>query len=300
MKTNSDIIYFDNAATGFPKPPQVISEVRRCISEYCGNPGRSSHRLSAAASRAIYEARTSTAELFGCGRPENVVFTLNATYALNIAIRAFVRRGDRVLISNIEHNSVIRPLHAIGARVVIFDSFAPENEILADVERSLKNGVSAVVCNHASNVCPAVNPVEKIGALCRRYGAKYIVDASQSAGHYDIDTGRLCADAVCAPFHKGLCGIQGGGFIIFGEGVDPAAIPAFAAGGNGMRTFDPDMPDILPERLEAGTLPTPAAVSLTYGIRFIRSAGTEEIRRREKAVSNRIRDMLSSMKKITV
>ncbi|MBQ7499269.1 MAG: aminotransferase class V-fold PLP-dependent enzyme, partial [Clostridia bacterium] len=160
MKNIDKIIYFDNAATSFPKPPRVLSGVTRCIAEYCGNPGRSSHRLSVAASEAIFEARSAAAALFGCKKPENVVFTLNATYALNIAIRSFVRRGDRVLISNIEHNSVIRPLHAIGANTEVFDSFKDKQEIIADVERRLQSGLDAVVCNHASNICSAVNPVE--------------------------------------------------------------------------------------------------------------------------------------------
>ncbi|MBQ7500364.1 MAG: aminotransferase class V-fold PLP-dependent enzyme, partial [Clostridia bacterium] len=152
----------------------------------------------------------------------------------------------------------------------------------------------------ASNVCSAVNPVEDIGSLCRRYGVRFIVDASQSAGHRRIDISKLKADAVCAPFHKGLFGIQGGGFVIFGEGIRHELIPVFVSGGNGMTAFDPSMPDILPERLEAGTLPTPAAVSLIRGIGYINEIGLEEINRREEAVSRRIEDMLSSTKGIAV
>ena len=300
MKNGGNTVYFDNAATSFPKPKRVLYEVNRCISEYCGNPGRSSHRLSVAASEAIYDARSALAVFFGCRKPENVIFTLNATYALNIAIRSFVRRGDRVLISNVEHNSVIRPLHAVGADLRIFDSFRGKQTILAEVEKHLQSGIDAVVCNHASNICSAVNPVMEIGSLCRKYGVRYIVDISQSAGHCRIDMQKLKADAVCAPFHKGLFGIQGGGFVIFGEGVRHETLPLFVSGGNGMSAFDPSMPDMLPERLEAGTLPTPAAVSLIHGIDYITETGIDEIRGAEEALSRRIGDMLASTKGITL
>ncbi len=269
------MIYLDNAATSFPKPRSVISEVNKYIRRRCGNPGRSGHRLAALAAEAVYQAREDVAALFGARDPARVVFTPNATHALNLAIKSQVTKLCHVLCSDIEHNSVIRPLERLKRDIGIeYSLFSTEGDVYENLRRAARDNTEAIVCTLASNVTGKRIDVAALSRFAGERRLKLILDASQLAGHEVIDLSETPCTALCAPGHKGLFGLQGSGFVIFdgvclGEGI--------VEGGSGFDSMSPDMPTVLPERYEAGTLATPAIVSLSAGIRFIRSMGIERI-----------------------
>lgn len=275
------MIYLDNAATTYPKPDKVIAETERCLREYCGNPGRGSHSLSLAAASKIYECRETAAKLFSAAEPENIVFTMNTTYALNMAIKSTVKQGDHVLISSMEHNSVFRPVHALADKGVIsygvFDAFA--KDVVSEIGRHLRPNTSLVVCAHASNICGRVLPIYEIGCFLRKKGITFIVDAAQSAGKLSINVEDMNIDVLCVPGHKGLYGIQGGAMMICSKNFKGNT---FIEGGGGINSLDTKMPEFLPERYEGGTLPTPCIASLDEGMKFVMEQGTDYIREKEE------------------
>lgn len=265
-----------------------------------GNPGRSGHRLSREASAVIYSCREQIASLFG-GLPENTVFTLNATYAVNTALHALVKPGGRVLISTLDHNAVLRSVNAYG-KYGLFEGLGSDAAALSSLEAEMKSLPSAVVCCHASNIIGRVLPVKEIGQLSKRYGVPFIIDASQSAGRLDLTLEESGADAICAPGHKGLFGIQGCGFVIFADKYRDTSrmLNTFVCGGNGVDSLDVRMPEYLPERLEAGTMPTPAIASLEAGIREVKALTLSEIAYREDRLGDRLRQGLSVIRGTTV
>lgn len=295
------MIYLDNAATTYPKPEAVYRASDRCARLFGGNPGRGAHRLSSAAVREVYSCREAVARLFN-GRPENAVLTLNATYAINMAINAMYRSGGEIIISGMEHNAVLRPVAAIGAEYRVFDPLGGDDAAVSSFISCLSPRTSLCVCTHASNLCGVTLPIERIGAICRERGIKFIVDASQSAGMRELDIQTCCADAVCAPGHKGLYGIQGIGFALFSEKyADIAAeLREYVFGGNGVASLETAMPDFLPERLEAGTLPTPAASALAAGIRWVSLHGIEWIGEHERYLGSRLTEGLRNIRGVTV
>ena len=302
------MIYFDNAATTFPKPASVSTEVGRCIRSYCGNPGRGAHALSRAAAEKIYECREEAAGLLGLDAPENVVFTVNTTAALNMAIKGLLRQGDHVLISDMEHNSVWRPIDRLAREGQIsYDVFStlcredethrtPEN-ICREIERKLRRNTRAIICAHASNICSETLPLEAIGALCRRHGVFFVVDAAQSAGILPIHMEKMHIDVLCVPGHKALYGIPGSGMMLLAQGIK---LNTLIEGGNGVHSLDAAMPDISPERYESGTLPLPAIAGLCEGIRFVRRAGVEAIGEHEARLCRRLQEMLMNTQGVKV
>ncbi|MBQ0010882.1 MAG: aminotransferase class V-fold PLP-dependent enzyme [Ruminococcus sp.] len=298
------MIYFDNAATTFPKPPAVTEEMVRCMREYGGNAGRSGHVLAVRAAEAIYDCRAELAAFFGITKPENVVFTANTTGALNLVIGGLARYGDHFLISDMEHNSVARPMAALREKGVItvgtFHAMAPEQEILRGIEKQITPYTKAVVAIHASNVCPAVLPIREIGALCRKHGILYVVDAAQSAGIYDIDVTRDHISALCVPGHKGLYGPQGSGAVIFADDFPFSMLAPTVFGGNGVRSEESDMGREPPESYEAGTLATPGIAGLCRGVRFLSSLGTEAVRQKERELYRHVREELCNMPDVRV
>jgi cysteine desulfurase family protein len=301
-----NLIYFDNAATSFPKPASVYEEVDRCLRQYCGNPGRSSHPLALAASDKIFECRERLAHMFHAASPEQVVFTLNATYALNFVIKGLLHPGDHVLISDMEHNAVLRPVvrcaESCGLEYDVFSTMLETEDarrlrhptrICARIASRMKPNTRAVICTHQSNLCSATLPIAEIGSFCHRHRLLFIVDASQSAGHLPIDMQRMNIDALCLPGHKGLLGIQGCGAALLREGLIPDTL---IEGGSGYASLDPKMPATLPERGEAGTLPTPAIAGLCAGLAYLEKASIESIGDHERALFCRLRDRLDSMK----
>ncbi len=295
------MIYLDNAATTYPKPKSVISAAVNAVNHSGGNPGRSGHLLSKKAGKEIYSCREQIANLFGANE-ENIILTLNATYVINIAVAALCNRAKPIAISNIEHNAVYRPAIAHPAGYRVFDVFRHPENTVSELDGLIAEGVGSVICCHASNLCGVTSPIAKIGALCKARGVPFIVDASQSAGHLPINISEICADAICAPSHKGLYGIQGCGFAVFADKYsgDISHLSEFARGGSGVASLERHMPSYLPERYEAGTLPTPAAASLAEGIRFISSIGMSAISDHELSLSKRLIYGLKNINGVTV
>lgn len=294
------MIYFDNAATTYPKPDCVIREINGFIADKNGNPGRSGHILSMAASDTVYKCRKKAAEFFGVSDPSRVCFCDSCTEALNTAIFGCINRGDKVITSDIEHNSVRRPLIAAGAETLYFNAFDNENSILSQIDDGIKKGAKAVVCACASNVFPLVLPYKKIGALCRKKGVLFIADAAQAAGVYDIDVTADNIDILCVPAHKGLYGITGCGMMILSPSFDISRLKPLLYGGSGINSFDDGMPPYPPERFEAGTLPTVGIAALSAGLDFVSRAGIENIRKKEHEICSYILSGLDSCGNVTV
>jgi len=292
------MIYLDNAATTFPKPRSVLRETLRCMEEYAGNPGRSSHPLSMRAAAAIYDARVEICELFGIRSEENVIFTKNATEALNLALFGLLHRGDHVITTNLEHNSVIRALwymKQFGVESDRVDALTDDDVFISNIEAQIKPNTRAIACIHASNICPRVLPLAKIGELCRSHGILFIVDAAQSAGIYDIDIPRDNIDVLCAPGHKGLFGPMGTGVAVFCDGFDFSLLSPMLFGGTGMNSSDAEMGHTPPESYEAGTLAVPSIVGLCEGVRFVKKTGTAAIRSHDAALYRLAKNELLSL-----
>lgn len=296
-------VYFDNAATSYPKPENVYYEIYKCMREYCGNPGRGSNKMALAASDCIYDCRKALKSFFNAELEENVIFTFNATYAINMAIKCFVKRGSNVLISDIEHNAVYRPVvaEAIKGNITfrIFSTFdGNQDDIITDITRKTTYNTSAIICTGASNICNLRLPIERIGEYAKKRNILFILDASQLAGHVPIDIQKSNISILCAPFHKGLYGPQGGGFMIVGKGVTPKN--TLIEGGSGYNSKDIRMPNSLPEMLEAGTLSTPASAGLLAALEYLKLAGMDTIVEYENRISSLLRELLLSTPDLTI
>ncbi len=294
------MIYLDNAATTYPKPCGVVAEMMHCMRSYCGNAGRSSHRLAVASAEKIYECRELIAKMFGSSHPEYVCFSLNTTTALNLAIKGNLHEGDHVLISDMEHNAVLRPIAKLASEGKItydvFPTFVGDGRqsaahICTGIAHLTKPNTKMLICSHASNICSSHLPLAEIGSYCQKKGIYFIVDAAQSAGHLPIHMESMKINALCVPGHKGLLGPQGCGFVLWGD--EPQA-DTLIEGGSGYFSLETAMPYDSPERFEAGTLPTPSIAGLCEGIREVQRIGLSEIANHEKQLYVRLLDMLSS------
>ncbi len=293
MKNN--VIYFDNAATSFPKPECVKRAVLECLDNYCANSGRSSHSLSNLASEAVYSARESVASFLNFEYPERVVFTPGATFALNLAMKSLISHGSHVLISDIEHNAVLRVAAELKrTRGIEYDIFN-SSDVLNDVPKLIKGNTTHVVSTLASNVDGALIDVTKLSHICEKCGVGVILDASQLLGHEIFSLKDLTFDALCCAGHKGLFGIQGVGFVVFGKNSGGSGI---LSGGSGSDSKNLEMPSTLPEKFEAGTLPLPSIVSLGAGIDYINSEGVDNISERLMAYTAVLKRGLESFEKI--
>ncbi len=276
------MIYFDSAATTLQKPASVPAAVADAI-DTMTTPGRGDHPAARMAADLMLRCRMEAAELFDVPTPENVILTSNATHGLNIAIRSLVSPGDTVVISGYEHNAVTRPLRDIGrvsCRIVNGRLFDPR-QMIEGFRRAVDGGVKAVICTHTSNVFGYTLPMDEIAGICRERGVPLIVDASQSAGIQPVSLRRWGAAYTAMPGHKGLYGPQGTGLLLCGEGQTARPL---LAGGTGSLSLQQEMPDFLPDRLEAGTQNVHGAAGLLAGLRFVRAQGLEKIRRREEEV----------------
>ena len=298
-------IYLDHAATSWPKPAAVQRAVYDCLSRAGGNPGHGSHALSDAAAQLVYDCRCALAQMFGAS-PERVIFTSGATHALNLALHGSLRQGDHVLCSNMEHNAVYRPLCDLQKQLgVTFDTIVtPANDartgtarIVTDAAAKKHPNTRMLVCAHMSNIVSSVMPLAALGAFCKRHGILFCVDAAQSAGHLPIDMEQMQIDLLCLPGHKGLYGLQGCGALILGKDV---SLSPLMQGGNGVFSLSGDMPDLPPERYEAGTLPTPAIAGLLAGMREVQARGIGTIAAQDKHLYDRARAMLGRFEGIHV
>ena len=291
------MIYFDSAATTFQKPRTVADAMLAALATM-SSPGRGGYPAAMAAADAAFDCRTELAELYHAESPEQVVFTMNATHGLNIAIKSLVPPGGRAVISGYEHNAVTRPLAALGAQVSVAAAplFRPE-AVTAAFDRLIVPGTDAVICSHVSNVFGFVQPVEAVAAICRQRGVPFIIDASQSAGMLTLDMAALGAAFIAMPGHKGLYGPQGTGVLLCGKDVP---VRTLLEGGTGSLSMQQEMPDFLPDRLEAGTHNMPGIAGLLAGVRFVRQLGPENICREERLLAHQAAEGLRRVPGLTV
>lgn len=284
------LIYFDQAATSYPKPKTVLEAVARAIQEQGGNPGRSAHRLSVQASDLVFSVREKICRFFEAPAADRVVFTKNATEALNLAIFSALRNGGHALCSNMEHNAVLRPLlHLKREGKADFDIFESKEFSKEKLQSLLRKDTKILILNHASNVCGRVQSPMEIGSFCAENGILFVLDASQSAGHIPISMQKMKIDILCAPAHKGLHGILGLGFAVFRT---QKSFPPFLYGGSGVYSLDEDMPKELPERYEAGSLSVPAIAALGAGMEFVKEKGVEEIEKKVLSLERFLKEEL--------
>ncbi|MFI3225959.1 MAG: aminotransferase class V-fold PLP-dependent enzyme [Clostridia bacterium] len=261
------MIYFDNAATTLIKPKKVYEQMNFLLKN-CANAGRSGHKPSMKSSEVIFDTRQSICKLLNFDKPENVIFTYNATYALNLAIKSMIYEKCKVLTSSFEHNSTIRPLMAMeNVEVVVVESpLYQSEEFIEKFEKSITEDVKFAVINHVSNVFGYILPVKQIDEICYKNGIKLILDASQSAGILDIDLQEFKSlVAICMPSHKSLYGVMGVGILVMVEQAQRSVIE----GGTGSLSYSMYQPDFLPDMLESGTPNAPAIGSLKCGIEYV-------------------------------
>ena len=277
------MIYLDNSATTYPKPPQVIRAVQQAVRSYGFNPGRGGYRQSLQTAQKVYEARETIAAFFHAPSPEAVIFTPGCTQALNTVIKGVLDHGDHVVISSLEHNAVYRPLYQLSEIGEI--TFDIADVVIGDDEATLSNFRNAInrrtrliVCTHASNVIGYKLPTERLCALAHSYGIPFCLDAAQSAGVFPIDMVNDGYDYVCCPGHKYLYGPMGIGLLLIGN---DNRIAPLIAGGTGSMSAQPEMPDFYPDRLEAGTQNIAGILGLKAGVDFVMSHGIERIYQKE-------------------
>ena len=290
------MIYLDSAATTLEKPACVARATAWAIS-HLASPGRGGYPAGMAAAEVMYRCREQAAQMFHVEQPEQVVLTSNATHGLNLAIHALVRPGSVVLISGYEHNAVTRPLCS-DSRVQVRVAAGPlfdQDGVYEAFERELTDEVDVVICNHVSNVFGFIQPVDRIAALCRRRGKPLIVDASQSAGILPVDMERWGAAFVAMPGHKGLYGPQGTGLLLCAAQTQPLLY-----GGTGSMSANQQMPEFLPDRLEAGTQNVCGAAGLLAGMEFVNRRGVPHIHAHERALCRRMMDRLSQLPRLRV
>lgn len=293
------MIYLDNAATTLHKPPQVMDAVVRAMTAM-GNAARGAHGGALEAARTVYNTRVKLARLFGCPRPDHVIFTANSTEALNIAISGLIRPGDHVITTDCEHNSVLRPLYRLeegGAALDVVPADQLGRVAYEDLEALLRPDTRAVVCTHASNLTGNVLDIARIGEMARRRGALLIVDASQTAGALPIDMEAMGIDVLCFTGHKGLMGPQGTGGLCVRPGVE---IEPWKVGGSGVHSYDRRQPREYPTRLEAGTLNGHGIAGLSAALDFLQEVGLEAIEAKERALMDRFYQAVSAMDGVTV
>ena len=294
------MIYLDNAATTLHKPQQVIDAVVHAM-QSMGNCARGTHEEALDAARTVYDARVRLASLFGCPRVDHVAFTANSTEALNMAINGLIDPGDHVISTDLEHNSVLRPLYRLEAEHGAELSFVPADRLgnvdYADFERLMKPNTRAVVCTNASNLTGTVLDIERIAKTAHSHGALVIVDASQTAGCWPIDMKKMGIDVLCFTGHKGLMGPQGTGGICVKEGIE---IRPFKVGGSGVQSYSRTHPAEYPTRLEAGTLNGHGIAGLGAAAKFISETGVENIHAKERSLMLRFYEGVKDIEGVTV
>ncbi len=294
------VAYFDNAATSWPKPAAVREAVAAAFGDIGGNPGRSGHRMSIAASRVVEDARELVARLINAPDPSRVVFTKNATEALNIAIYGTLRPGDHAVTTSVEHNAVMRPLRDLESRGVELTVIgcAPDGTLDADaVERSLRPDTRLIVTAHGTNVVGSLLPIERLAVMARERGIAYLVDAAQTIGSIPVDVTGLGIDFLAFTGHKSMLGPTGTGGLHIREGLSPSPL---LRGGTGSRSDEEHQPDFLPDRYEGGTLNVAGLSGLAAGVRHVLATGVESIATHERELVTRFVRGAASIRGVTV
>ena len=284
------MIYFDNAATSGKKPQAVIDAVNLCLKRYSTNPGRSGHNLSISAAVAVYETRNKIAEFFGTSGAQKVIFTPNCTTALNYVIKGVLEKQDHVIVSELEHNAVMRPLHkTVKNYDVACVSLYDDEETLKNFEKLIKSDTKMIICTAASNVCGKMLPLKKIGELCKRRGIYFLVDAAQGAGVIPINIKEMNIDFLCIAPHKGMYAPMGIGILISEKQIHKTIIE----GGTGTDSLNIEQPKDMPEMLESGTQNLPAIFGVSASIDFLKSRGIDRIYEHELSIIQKIYDTFS-------
>lgn len=289
------MIYLDNAATSGQKPENVYVAVNDTLRNVSGNPGRSGHKVSLEAGKRIYEARLSLSRLFHAENAESIAFCLNATDALNTAIKGVINTNGHIITSSIEHNSVSRPLEymrELGTEITKISASIDDGVDPDEIKKAIKANTSLVVINHVSNVTGTVNDIKSIGNICHDAGVPFLVDASQSAGALPIDVQSMHIDMLAFPGHKSLLGPQGTGGLYIRPGLD---IAPFKHGGTGSLSELLTQPEIRPDKFESGTLNVPGIAGLAEGIKFIEKEKVENIETKEKIITEKLIEGLSEL-----
>lgn len=293
------MIYLDNAATTYPKPPAVFNAVDFALRHYGANPGRAGHRMAMAAAEEVYRCRAAAADFFHAPGAECVAFTLNCTNAVNYVLKGLLKPGDHVVTSCLEHNAVMRPLYALGKNGVSVTEAEvfPENsdKTVNSFRKAINENTKLIICTHVSNVWGIRLPVERIAALGQEYHIQTAVDCAQSAGVLPIDMQNSRIDYICAAGHKGLYGPMGTGLLITSHGCD---LDTIVEGGTGTQSALSEQPLSMPDRMESGTQNVPGIAGLRAGIEFVKARGIKNINAHEMKILSRLYEKLSKMEKI--
>ena len=297
------MIYFDNAATSWPKPPCVAEAMTQYMAEVGASPGRSGHRLAVEAARRLYDAREAVADLFHAPDPLRVVFGANVTEALNLALNGLLRPGDHVITGSMEHNAVMRPLRALernGVQITVVPC-SPDGELdPADLAAALRPATRLIALNHASNVTGTLLPVADAGRIARQHDLLLLVDAAQTAGAYPIDVQSDAIDLLAFTGHKSLYGPMGTGGLVIGDRVDVHLLQPLKRGGTGSRSEREEQPDFLPDLCESGTPNAVGLAGLAAGTRWVLAQGVERIRAHELALTAQLLSGLAEIPGVTV
>ena len=294
------MIYLDNAATTLKKPDCVVEAVVEAMTSM-GNAARGAHGSALTASRVVYDARCKIAQLFGCKRADHVIFTCNSTEALNIAISGTIRSGDHVITTDLEHNSVLRPLYRLEKEQGVALSFVPADRQgrpdYTAFASLIQPNTRAIVCTHASNLTGNMMDIARVGAIAKAHNLLLIVDASQTAGAVPIDMETMGIDILCFTGHKGLMAPQGTGGLCIREGVE---VEPFKVGGSGVHSYDKEQPRTYPTRLEAGTLNAHGIAGLSAAVDYLNEVGIDTIRAHETALMERFYEGITAIEGVTV
>ena len=296
-------IYLDNASTTFPKPKKVVDSIYNFLTNIGGNPGRSNHENSLTTNRILLNTRETIANFFGFSSIENVIFTNNITTSLNILINGTLTKGDHVITSSMEHNSVLRPLINLKNNSIIEIDIVKGNEFgfinPLDIQKLIKANTKMIVLSHASNVFGSIQKIKEIGSICKEHNIFFILDSAQSAGVLDVNFHELNLSALAFTGHKSLFGPQGiGGFILSDE-LNKVCNP-FILGGTGSLSHSLVQPNFLPDKFESGTLNMPGIIGLYEGFKFVENEGLETIREKNKFLRNFMASEMKSIKDITL
>lgn len=297
------LIYLDHAATSWPKPPEVVRAMSDFLENAGSNPGRSAHRLSVSAGRIVYETRERLARLFNVADPQRVIFTANATASLNLALQGFLRAGDRVVTSSMEHNSMLRPLRALeahGVQVEVVQCAKDGTLDPADLKKALAARTRLVAITHASNVTGTLLPVRDIARLAHAAGASMLVDAAQTAGSLSIDVEADGIDLLAFTGHKGLHGPPGTGGLVLGSKFDERQLEPLLRGGTGSRSDSQHQPTVLPDKYESGTPNSVGIAGLGAGVQWVMAQTVEALREKEQTLARILRDGLREIPGVTV
>ncbi|MGI6066833.1 MAG: aminotransferase class V-fold PLP-dependent enzyme [Bacillota bacterium] len=294
------MIYFDNAATTWPKPIEVKKAIASALDEYGANPGRGSYDMALKTSRLIFETRVELAALFNIKKPERIIFTANDTEAINLALKGFLNPGDHVIFTSLEHNAIYRPLKALEKQGVSLTMVQaePDGTVFPEmIARAMRNETTLLAVSHVSNVTGTILPIENFAQIVRPKNIKVLVDAAQSAGFLDIDVEKQGIDLLAFPGHKGLYGPTGIGGLYIGEGIN---LRPLKEGGTGSKSNSWEQPDTLPDRFESGTINTLGIAGLRAGIEFLKNKGIKKIREHEWNLTKKFLQGLAEVEQVVV